>query len=201
MNILKYNLKKSCFTYITQQMMQMMKEINELRLDCALKQKRGLHIILASIIIWLAISIIHFSSMPILTKNLFTFACAAVLLPLSYFVSKLIKVDFQNKGNPLTELGILFSVNQALYLLIAMWIYPTIPEKMLMILAIIFGAHLLPYSWFYKSRVYLVLSILIPFLALIIGLNFEPAILALTMMEIEIIFSLALVWENKEYKF
>ena len=174
----------------------MMKEINELRLDCALKQKRGLHIILASIIIWLAISIIHFSSMPILTKNLFTFVCAAVLLPLSYFVSKLIKVDFQNKGNPLTELGILFSVNQALYLLIAMWIYPTIPEKMLMILAIIFGAHLLPYSWLYKSRVYLVLSILIPFLALIIGLNFEPAILALTMMGIEIIFSFALVWEN-----
>ena len=127
--------------------MRMMKEINELRLDCALKQKRGLHIILASIIIWLAISIIHFSSMPILTKNLFTFVCAAVLLPLSYLVSKLTNVDFQNKSNPLTELGILFSVNQVLYLLIAMWIYPTIPEKMLMILAIIFGAHLLPYSW------------------------------------------------------
>ena len=136
--------------------------------------------------------------MPILTKNLFTFVCATILLPLSYLVSKLINVDFQNKGNPLTELGILFSVNQALYLLIAMWIYPTIPEKMLMILAIIFGAHLLPYSWLYRSRVYLVLSILIPFLALIIGLNFEPAILALTMVGIEIIFSLALVWENRK---
>ncbi|AIS08861.1 hypothetical protein LACWKB8_0586 [Lactobacillus sp. wkB8] len=175
-----------------------MKEIDELRLDCALKQKRGLHIILASIIIWLAIAIIHISSIPILTKNLFTFICAAVLLPLSYFVSKLINVDFQNKGNPLTELGILFSVNQALYLLIAMWIYPTIPEKMLMILTIIFGAHLLPYSWLYKSRVYFTLAILIPFLALIVGLNFEPAILALTMIGIEIVFSLALVWENKE---
>ena len=93
--------------------------INELRLDCALKQKRGLHIILASIIIWLAIAIIHFSSILILTKNLFTFVCAAVLLPLSYFISKLINVDFQNKNNPLTDLGILFSVNQVLYLLIA----------------------------------------------------------------------------------
>ena len=179
----------------------MMKEIDELRLDCALKQKRGLHIILASIIIWLVIAIIHFSYMQILTKNLFTFICAAVLLPLSYLVSKLINVDFQNKSNPLTELGILFSVNQALYLLIAMWIYPTIPEKMLMILAIIFGAHLLPYSWLYKSRVYLVLSILIPFLALIVGLNFEPAILALTMMGTEIVFSLALVWEIRKLEF
>ena len=35
----------------------MIREINELRLDCALKQKRGLHIILASIIIWLAVLI------------------------------------------------------------------------------------------------------------------------------------------------
>lgn len=38
----------------------MMKAINELRLDCALKQKRGLHLILASIFIWLAIAIIQF---------------------------------------------------------------------------------------------------------------------------------------------
>ena len=178
-----------------------MKTIDELRLDCALKQKRGLHIILASIIIWLAIAIIHLLPISILTKNLFTFVCATILLPLSYFVSKLINVDFQNKSNPLTELGILFSVNQVLYLLIAMWIYPTIPEKMLMILAIIFGAHLLPFNWLYKSRVYLVLSILIPFLALITGLNFEPAILALTMTGIEIIFSFALVWENRKLKF
>ena len=108
-----------------------MQIINELRLDCALKQKRGLHIILASIIIWLAIAIIDFLSISILTKNLFTFVCAAVLLPLSYFISMLINVDFQNKNNPLTALSILFSVNQVLYLLIAMLIYPTIPAKCL----------------------------------------------------------------------
>ena len=38
----------------------MMQEINDLRLDCALKQKRRLHIILASIIIWLAVLIGQF---------------------------------------------------------------------------------------------------------------------------------------------
>jgi len=43
-------------------------------------------------------------------------------------------------------LGVLFSVNQLLYLLIAMWIYPTVPEEMVMVLAMIFGAHLLPYG-------------------------------------------------------
>ena len=82
-----------------------------------------------------------------------------------------------------------------------MWIYPTIPEKILMILAIIFGAHLLPYYCLYRSRVYFTLAILILFLALIVGLNFEPAILALTVKGIEIIFSLALVWEIRKLEF
>ncbi len=62
-------------------------------------------------------------------QNLLTFCCTAPLLPVSYLIAKIIKVDFQNKGNPLTNLEVLFSVNQILYLLIALWIYPTVPEK------------------------------------------------------------------------
>lgn len=172
--------------------------LDELRLDCALKQKRGLHIIIASIIIWVAILCIHLSSINILTKNLFTFCCTAPLLPISYGISKVIKIDFQNKKNPLTKLGILFSVNQMLYLLIAMWIYPTVPDKMLMVIAIIFGAHLMPYSWLYKSKVYFVLSIIIPICSLLIGLKFQPFILAIMMILFQMFFSVSLIIENKK---
>lgn len=172
--------------------------LQELRIDCAVKQKKGLHFILASVIIWCAILIVHLLNLPILTKNLFTFFCTAPLIPLAFFISKMINVDFQNKENPLTNLGVLFSANQILYLLIAMWIYPTIPEKMLMIIAMIFGAHLMPYSWLYRSKTYMVLSIIIPITALIAGLNFEPFILAIIMIVIEIIFSLCLIYENKK---
>ena len=171
--------------------------LDELRLDCAVKQKKGLHFILASIIIWFAVLIIHLTSLPILTKNLFTFFCTVPLMPLAFLISKLVNIDFQNKENPLTNLGVLFSANQMLYLLIAMWIYPTVPEKMLMVLAMIFGAHLLPYSWLYKSRSYMFLSIVIPILSLIVGLNFAPYVLAALMMVIEILFSICLKIENK----
>ncbi len=174
--------------------------LEELRLDCAIKQKRGLHFILASIVIWFAVLIIHLTSLPILTKNLFTFCCTAPLMPLAFFISKIVKVDFQNKENPLTNLGILFSANQMLYLLIAMWVYPTIPEKMLMVIAMIFGAHLLPYSWLYKSKSYMVFSIAVPILSLIVGLNFEPYILATLMIVIEILFSACLIIENNKLK-
>src|SRR5690554_4180590 len=82
--------------------------LEELQLDCAIKQKKGLHFILASIFIWCIVLIIHLTSLPILTKNLFTFCSTAPLMPLAYLISKLIKVDFQNKENPLTNLGVLF---------------------------------------------------------------------------------------------
>ena len=171
--------------------------LEELRTDCALKQKKGLHFIMASVVIWCAVLAVQLMDIPVLSKNLFTFCCTAPLLPIAFFVSKIIKVDFQNKGNPLTNLGILFSVNQILYLLIAMWVYPTVPDKMLMVIAMIFGAHLLPYGWLYKSKTYMVLSGFIPIAALIVGLNFEPYILAVMMIAVETVFCVCLSIENK----
>jgi hypothetical protein len=175
-------------------------DLAEMRLDCAVKQKKGLHFILASVIIWSAVFVIHLTSLPILTKNLLTFCSTAPLMPLAYMISKSIKVDFMNKGNPLTNLGVLFSLNQIIYLLIAMWVYPTVPEKLVMVLAMIFGAHLLPYSWLYQSKSYMVFAIIIPVIVLIIGVNYPPYMVAGLMIVFEIIFSLLLRSEvNKLY--
>lgn len=174
-----------------------MTQLEQKRLDLAVKQKRGLHVIAASVIIWLAIAFIYSSAVPIMTKNLFVFICTGILLPLAWGISKILKVNFSDNKNPLSNLGILFSVNQLLYLLIAMWIYPIIPDKMPMVIAIIFGAHLMPFSWLYKSKVYLLFSIVIPFLALFIGLLFSPTILAVGMTVVETIFCAALMIENK----
>jgi len=171
--------------------------LNELRCECAKKQKKGLHFILASIFIWAAVWIVHLTALPIETKNLLTFCVACPLLPLAWVISKLIHVDFQGKGNPLTSLGLLFSVNQILYILIAMWVFSAVPEKMLMVYAMIFGAHLMPYSWLYQSKSYMLMSILVPILALVVGLIAQPHVLAGIMFGLEIAFSIALVVENK----
>jgi len=172
--------------------------LEEMRLDCCVKQKKGIHFILASIIIWSAVLVIQLTSLPVLSKNLLTFCCTAPLMPLAYMISKMIKVDFTNKENPLTNLGILFSVNQIIYLLIVMWVYPTVPDKMLMVLAMIFGAHLLPYGWLYKSKSYTVMSVVIPIVVLFIGCNFSAYIVAMVMVLFEIIFSFLLLVEIKK---
>jgi len=172
--------------------------LEQLRQDCARKQKKGLHFILGSIVIWGIVALIHMTNYPILTKNLFTFCATAPLVPLAFLISKVIKVEFSDKTNPLNQLGLLFSMNQMLYLLIAMWVYGAVPSKMVMVIAMIFGAHLLPYAWLYSSRIYGVMSVVVPISALIIGNMFEVYILAIVMVVYEIIFSLVLTMEVKQ---
>lgn len=175
-----------------------MNTLNELIKDCSRRQKKGLHFILSSVVIWALILCVHLSDMNIELKNLITFCCSAVLFPLAWMLSKLLHIDFEGKGNPLTKAGIIFSINQMLYILIAMWVYAAVPEKMLMVYAMIFGAHLMPFSWLYNSKSYLVLSIFIPIAALVIGLLTAPWVLAAFMMVVELVFSILLYLECKK---
>lgn len=168
-------------------------DLNELKKDCARKQKKGLPFIMASVLIWTAILCVHLTKLDPLAKNLLTFCCTGPLLPLAYGISKLIGVDFQGKDNPLTKLGMIFTLNQILYLLIAMWVYAAMPEKMLMVFSMIFGAHFLPYGWLYDSKSYYVMAVAIPFLSLGLGLYFPPFVLAAVMIGVEILFSV-LLW-------
>lgn len=171
--------------------------LQELKADCRKKQKRGLPFILASVPLWLMISVIHISSLPILTKNLYTFFCSAPLVPLAYLISKVIGVDFQNKDNPLTKLGLIFTVNQIFYLLIVMWVYAAIPDKMVMVYAMVFGAHLFPYGWLYQSKTYYILSVIVPIGVLSLGLHCNATIIAIFMVIIEVIFCVSLIIENR----
>lgn len=85
-----------------------------------------------------------------------------------------------------------------LYILIAMWVYAAVPEKMLMVYAMIFGAHLLPYGWLYKSKVYYIFSIVIPIIVLLVGLYCPVVFVAVLMLITEIVFSVYLVIEYKK---
>lgn len=188
-------VKGVCRWKKTNRAKEIIMDLNALKRDCALKQKKGLPFIMSSVVIWTAILCVHLTNLPIQTKNLLTFCCAAPLVPLAFAVSKLIGVDFQGKSNPLTKLGLLFTLNQILYLLIVMWVYADVPDKMLMTFTMVFGAHLLPYSWLYDSRAYLVFAIAIPPVALILGLMFAPCVLAGVMICVEILFCL-LLWRE-----
>lgn len=150
---------------------------------------------MTSVVIWGLICAAHLTDLTIEQKNLITFCCSAVLFPMSWMLSKVLKIDFESKGNPLSKAGLLFSINQMLYILIVMWVFAAVPQKMVMVYAMVFGAHLMPFSWLYQSKSYLILSIIIPILSLFIGLMYPPYVLAGLMIIIEIVFSVCLYLE------
>ena len=69
---------------------------------------------------------------------------------------------------------------------------------MLMVYAMIFGAHMMPFSWLYRSRTYLVMSILIPVVALVLGVLLPRFVLAIFMVVVEVVFACCLHQECKK---
>lgn len=172
--------------------------LEELRNDIAVKQKKGLPFIITSVIIWGLITVVCALGLPVMTRNLLVFCCACPLLPLSWLTGKLLGIDIFSKENPLGSLGFLFTMNQMLYLLIVMWVYSAVPDKMVMVHAMVFGAHLLPYSWLYKSKAYVIFSVAIPLIALFLGHMTGELILAAAMTVLEIVFAVLLFRESKK---
>lgn len=172
--------------------------LDELRIDIAKKQKKGLPFICASVVIWLFILIVISINMPIQRQNFFVFCCSCPLMPLAWIVGKVIHIDIFDKSNQLGNLGFLFTLNQFLYLLIVMWVFSAVPHKMVMVYAMVFGAHLLPYSWLYKSISYRVFAICIPILSLILGCLYSSFVVAITMIIVEVIFVILLCVENRK---
>lgn len=162
--------------------------LDELRNDIIIKQKKGLPFILTSVVIWLLITVVAALDINIAMKNILVFCCSMPMLPLSWLIGKKIGVDIFSKDNELGNLGFLFTMNQILYLLIVIWVFNAIPDKMIMVYAMVFGAHLLPYSWLYKSKAYRVFAIIIPVLSLVLGNLFGGFVVAGTAAAVEIAF-------------
>ncbi len=175
---------------------ELTKSLKLLILDGSVKQKKGIHFICASMIIWTLIIIIFNLDMSQFSRNVLACWCSGLLMPSALLFSKIFHIDFQNKGNPLTKLGIIFAVNQVLYILIAMWVFYSAPDKFIMVYAIIMGAHFLPYGWLYNSNTYYGFAVIIAVVSLLIGLNFSSVFVAAGVLTMECVMLAFLVREN-----
>lgn len=173
--------------------------LDELRFDIAKEQKSGIPFIAASIVLWGMITIVTLLNIPVKQQNILVFCCSCPLMPLAMIIGKIVKVDLFSKNNPLSKAGFLFTMNQMLYILIVMWVFDAVPEKMVMVFAMVFGAHLLPYSWLYISNAYKIFSIIIPIISLISGVLFNATVVASIMCICELCFLIMLMIEVRKY--
>ncbi|MBQ7942957.1 MAG: hypothetical protein IJ326_02710 [Lachnospiraceae bacterium] len=160
-------------------------------------QKRGIHFIIASVILWIGISIIRVLDLPVMMQNMLTFCMSTPLMPIAYLMSKLLRIPFQDKENPLSVAGIILAVAQIPYLLIVMWVYSAMPDKMVMVYAMVTGAHFLPYGWYYRSKAYYAFGVMIPIVSLVIGCSLHSVAVAAAMTVMEIILVIVLIMENR----
>ena len=170
-----------------------------LKKDAQINQRKGLPFMMASVVIWSLILIIRLTSLPVIKMNLYTFICSALLMPLAYIVSKMLKADvFKKTENPINKLGFLCTLNQMLYLIIVMWAFSKSPEAMVMLYAIVFGAHLLPYGWVYDSRTYTIAAIIETIGSLILFQLFGGIITVGFIIAAQIVVSVSLAIENRK---
>ncbi|MBR6403417.1 MAG: hypothetical protein IKS48_08540 [Eubacterium sp.] len=171
--------------------------LNELKKDAQLTQKKGLPFMMASVLIWSLVLIVQFMDKDQVTKNLYTFMCSCFLMPLAIAFSKLVKADiFAKSSNPINKLGFLCTMNQTLYLIIVMWAYSKNPDAMVMLYAMVFGAHLLPFGWVYDSKAYMIISIIETIGALVTALVWGNIIAVSFMIVMEVILCIFLFEEN-----
>ncbi|MCR5328375.1 MAG: hypothetical protein K6E12_05975 [Saccharofermentans sp.] len=174
-------------------------DINELRSEAQRIQKRGAPYMMASVIIWALATVIRLLPISLYTMNLLTFCSSMLLVPLALVFSKITGADiFRKTNNPVNKLGILCTCNQMLYILIAMWAFSQKPECMLMIYAMIFGAHLIPFSWIYQSRTYLVMSLVITIGSLVTGSLFGDVVMGVFLTLCQVVTSSALLLECRK---
>lgn len=162
-------------------------EMKKLKAEYAKSQRYGAHFICASLVIWLFIFAVGFSSLSQYYKNMLSLYSSALLVPLALLFCKILKIRFSEKDNPLNTAGLVFALNQLLYLIIVIMVWLIKPEQMLTAYAIVVGAHFLPYSWLYNSTVYRIVAIVIPVLSFVLALMKYTAVIPVVMIAADIV--------------
>lgn len=155
--------------------------------DYAASQKCGAHFISASLIIWIFICVVNLFDLTQYYKNVLSLYSSALLVPLALLFSKIYKIRFSDKDNPLNSAGLYFALNQMIYLLVVILVWMINPEQMITAYAIVVGAHFLPYSWLYDSLTYKLVAILVPVLSFLLALAHMVIFIPMLMIVFDVI--------------
>ncbi len=141
-----------------------------MKLDISLRAKNGIDFIISAFLIWLLISTLWTLQFSAYDKSVYTFIIGGILLPLAFLLSKMLKTNWKIKDNPLQPLGLWLNFAQLFYFPFLFFVLINDPENFIMTFAIITGAHLFPYAWFYDEIGYAVCAGIISFGSFFMGL-------------------------------
>ena len=175
-------------------------DLDLLRLDLTIKAKNGLNFIVAAIFIWLLITYIWTLPYSVGSRGLMTFYAGGLMLPLAWVFSKLMRTSWSMPDNPLQPLGLWLNFAQLAYFPILFFVYLRHPEQFIMVYVIITGAHFLPYAWFYNTRSFAVMAVLISVGAMWLGLKLPVQNLYLIPLFLSGSLLILAIWTGLDYQ-
>ncbi len=145
-------------------------EFDKLRNQLSVEAKNGIDFTIAATIVWAAIAFIWSLGISAYNRSILVFIVGAPLLLFAFLLSKILKTNWKIQDNPLQPLGLWLNLAQLFYFPFLFFILIKSPDYFIMAYAIITGAHLFPYSWFYKTTTYALFGGIISVGSLFIGL-------------------------------
>ena len=148
-------------------------ELDKLRIRLSVESKNGIDFIIAATIIWSLIAFIWSLDFDPYHKSILVFIIGSPMIPIAFLISKFIKTFWRVKDNPLQPLGLWLNIAQLFYFPFLIFVLIKSPDYFIMTYSIITGAHLFPYSWFYKTKFYALFAGIISIGNLLIGLSID----------------------------
>ena len=148
--------------------------VHRWRRELSTKAKNGVNFILAAAVVWSLVAFVWTLPYSAYHRSIFTFIAGSLLLPLAWVLSKVLHTQWSIPGNPLEPLGLWLNFAQLCYFPMLVFILLRYPDHFVMTLAIITGAHLLPYAWVYDAKPYAAAAVTIPLGALLLELFASP---------------------------
>ena len=148
-------------------------EFDKLKIRLSVESKNGIDFIIAATVIWALIAFIWNLDFDSYYKSILVFIVGSPMIVIAFFISKFIKTVWKVKDNPLQPLGLWLNVAQLFYFPFLIFVLIKSPDYFIMTYSIITGAHLFPYSWFYKTKFYALFAGIISVGSLLIALNID----------------------------
>ena len=173
----------------------------EAKKDLMIRTKKGIAMFYVGTVFWLLMGILSFIDMHINLLGLFHLIGIGMVFPLGMLVSNLLKIDFIAKDNPLSNLAGVIGGMQILFAPILILIYMEKIEWLPFFIAVLTGAHFLPFSALYNSKAFIFQTFAVVALASIIGFGFMEHVYTILPFGLSVIYfitSILLTNENKK---
>ncbi|MBE4909229.1 hypothetical protein IMZ08_14275 [Bacillus luteolus] len=172
-------------------------DLQSLKREYALSTNKGIAMFYGGMLIWLILGLVSF----VLPKELNAYiylGATGVFFPVGILVSKVLKIDFFAKNNPLSTLGGLLGALQLFFapllIMVGFQHYEWVP----FVVGVLTGAHFLPFMWLYDSKAMLFQTIVTVLVSTLVGLLFIESALTLVPFSLMLVYFITAMLIRKE---